>query len=161
MCNHRRFIGWNLCHNLSVTTTAGEFSSAETGNCTFPLVGSQAHIPLHIHLKNHHTNIHYPHTHPHKHIYLYTPSHTPTRTCAHTKILMTLNSGDGGLANDPFNQAQSLDRVLGKILRIDVDATPKNGMRTYGVWTCGVCDVVFVYVRFVRVLVLVCVRVYG
>eukprot|EP01117_Protostelium_nocturnum_P004767 TRINITY_DN1728_c0_g1_i1.p1 TRINITY_DN1728_c0_g1~~TRINITY_DN1728_c0_g1_i1.p1 ORF type:complete len:659 (-),score=194.62 TRINITY_DN1728_c0_g1_i1:41-2017(-) len=43
-----------------------------------------------------------------------------------------VGTGDGGLANDPFNCAQNLNRRAGKILRIDVDATPIEG-RFYAV----------------------------
>lgn len=32
--------------------------------------------------------------------------------------------GDGGGSNDPWNNAQALDELLGKILRIDVDSAP-------------------------------------
>lgn len=39
--------------------------------------------------------------------------------------------GDGGSGGDPQNRAQSLDTLLGKILRIDVDDT--SGGRNYGI----------------------------
>lgn len=39
-----------------------------------------------------------------------------------------IGTGDGGLAGDPLNSGQSLDTLLGKILRIDVD-----GDQPYGV----------------------------
>ena len=40
--------------------------------------------------------------------------------------------GDGGLAGDPFDNAQDLANPLGKILRIDVDA-PTEGGAAYGI----------------------------
>jgi len=40
-----------------------------------------------------------------------------------------IGMGDGGSANDPGNRAQNLDELLGKILRIDVDAP--NGSVPY------------------------------
>jgi glucose/arabinose dehydrogenase len=38
--------------------------------------------------------------------------------------------GDGGSANDPGDRAQSLDSLLGKILRIDVDSAPSSAPYT-------------------------------
>jgi glucose/arabinose dehydrogenase len=38
--------------------------------------------------------------------------------------MLHVGLGDGGSANDPGNRAQSLDSLLGKILRIDVDSAP-------------------------------------
>lgn len=38
--------------------------------------------------------------------------------------LLSIASGDGGSGGDPQNNAQNPDRLLGKILRIDVDGTP-------------------------------------
>lgn len=42
-----------------------------------------------------------------------------------------ISSGDGGEFGDPHHRAQSLDELLGKILRIDVD-TPSGG-KNYGI----------------------------
>lgn len=39
-----------------------------------------------------------------------------------------IGMGDGGAANDPQNRAQSLDTLLGKILRIDVDNAEPYGV---------------------------------
>jgi glucose/arabinose dehydrogenase len=42
-----------------------------------------------------------------------------------------ITHGDGGLANDPYNNGQNLQSLLGKILRIDVDH-PSDG-KAYGI----------------------------
>ena len=41
--------------------------------------------------------------------------------------------GDGGKQNDPFNNSQNLQVLLGKILRIDVDATTENPSLKYAI----------------------------
>lgn len=47
--------------------------------------------------------------------------------------------GDGGLAGDPYRNAQSLDTLLGKILRLDVDAAaPAYGIPADNPFTRGV-----------------------
>src|SRR5207237_961053 len=42
-----------------------------------------------------------------------------------------ITHGDGGLANDPFNNGQKMNRFLGKVLRVDVDR--KEGGKNYAV----------------------------
>jgi glucose/arabinose dehydrogenase len=46
--------------------------------------------------------------------------------------LLYIGLGDGGSANDPQNRAQSLDTLLGKILRIDVDG-PATVLAPYSI----------------------------
>lgn len=49
--------------------------------------------------------------------------------------LLYIASGDGGSAGDPDNNAQNIDSLLGKVLRIDVDRDdfPGDPSRNYGV----------------------------
>src|SRR6185503_20988532 len=46
-----------------------------------------------------------------------------------------ISVGDGGGPNDPFGNAQNLDVLLGKILRIDVDGDdfPADAARNYAI----------------------------
>ncbi|HYC75480.1 PQQ-dependent sugar dehydrogenase [Brevundimonas sp.] len=49
--------------------------------------------------------------------------------------LLYIASGDGGSAGDPNNNAQNIDSLLGKVLRIDVDRDdfPGDPARNYGI----------------------------
>jgi len=49
--------------------------------------------------------------------------------------MLYISSGDGGSAGDPQNNAQNLDSLLGKMLRIDVngDAFPADASRNYAI----------------------------
>lgn len=49
--------------------------------------------------------------------------------------LLYISSGDGGSGGDPQNNAQNLDSLLGKVLRIDVDADafPGDAARNYAI----------------------------
>lgn len=51
------------------------------------------------------------------------------RTCLHLAV------GDGGSGNDPPNNAQNINQLLGKMLRINVDADdfPADANRNYGI----------------------------
>jgi glucose/arabinose dehydrogenase len=47
--------------------------------------------------------------------------------------LLYFGTGDGGSGNDPFNKAQDLSMLLGKIGRIDVDNINPGGQDNYGI----------------------------
>jgi glucose/arabinose dehydrogenase len=49
--------------------------------------------------------------------------------------MLYISNGDGGSAGDPNNNAQNIDSLFGKILRIDVngDAFPGDGNRNYAI----------------------------
>lgn len=46
-------------------------------------------------------------------------------------VVVSLATGDGGLANDPCGFAQDGNVFFGKVLRLDVDNIPAN--KTYGI----------------------------